>query len=322
MTVDFINEERPILEKEKRCHQPYIGYIAPNGDLIDFNKPFGESGHDGWDNIVTNAFLQFVSYSVKSTSISNPNSNISFPNDIDSLKYPNLDENIIRGIRFIINKNTEDFDTFLNDLNRYLKYKPSDNNQFLFRYNLLSFFKNAYTNRTFFETIGRKIEVISKETFLLRNPHLIKQGDQHLQNKSYLEYLKKELMSCFKDIAIMYLGYDSIERFQPNGKVIKIPYDPREYGSWTRPYSSYFYYTPRIITTSDPNINERFFNHLAMNWEVHVLPRYYWNEQTQRYEIIPFLREFYNNEREENLRKEIEAIKRLVPLKERYKYFR
>ena len=125
-------------------------------------------------------------------------------------------------------------------------------------------------------------------------------------------------MSYFKDIAVCYLRYDSIERFMPNGEIIKVPYN-NNYISCFNPYSTYFWYTPRIITTSYPNINERFFNFKIMNWSIHKLPRYTFNEKTLKYEVEPDYYDFIFSKTEEIYEKEIEAIKRLVPLKERYK---
>ena len=37
---------------------------------------------------------------------------------------------------------------------------------------------------------------------------------------------------------------------------------------------------PRVITSSYPNINERYYNYLLMDWAVHKIPRYYFNETT------------------------------------------
>ena len=65
MSIDYINLERPILAREIASWKPFIGYLSPQGDLIDFNYPFGETGHDGWQNIVTNAFLTYISFYIK-----------------------------------------------------------------------------------------------------------------------------------------------------------------------------------------------------------------------------------------------------------------
>ena len=84
---------------------------------------------------------------------------------------------------------------------------------------------------------------------------------------------------------------------------------------------TYFYKIPRIITTSYNNINERFYNFLLMDWAIHKLPRYLWDEKEQKYIEEPVIRDFYQNDTEEIMKKEIASIKRLVPKKDRYKYF-
>lgn len=322
MTISIIDKEMPIVEWETYCHKPFIGYIAPNGDLIGFNKPFGESGHDGWNNFVTITFLRFVSYIIKENSTENNKNDKCNIETIDSLKYHSLKENVIRGMGFYLNKNSETFEEFLNELdsllNSLLKYKPFNSKTSEFQYQILLFFKKAYSNKNFFESIGRKIEVTSEKDFMLANSWI---DPYDFTKKHYVTHLKLELMQYFKDIAVSYLGYDSLERFGPNGELIKIPYNPSEHGSYFDPYSSYFCYTPRIITTSYPYINKRFYNFKVMNWSIHQIPKYSWNEQTLKFEEEPYYKYFYHNEEEEILEKEIQSIKRLVPPKDRYKYF-
>ena len=65
MSIDYINLERPILARETYSWNPFIGYLSPKGNLIDFNYPFGDPGHDGWQNIVTNTFLTYISFYIK-----------------------------------------------------------------------------------------------------------------------------------------------------------------------------------------------------------------------------------------------------------------
>lgn len=185
-----------------------------------------------------------------------------------------------------------------------------------FMYQLLLFFRNAYKNKRFFESIQRKITIENPDVaknrikYYYRECHL---SDYRLDS-IYEDELKHELLSHFKDICVQYLGYDSLERFQPNGTLIKIPL----YGDYEK---FDFLANPRVITSSYPNTNERYFNYLVMNWTVHKLPRYYYNEKTGIYEKSDFSL-FYQNETEQKLEKEIQSIKKLVPLKERYKYFR
>lgn len=299
MTINFVNEEFEITEKEKYDYEPYIGYIDHKGNLINYNKPFGESGHDGWDNMISDTFLQFVSYTLKGIL---------------------SEDSIIRGMGFFLNENKETFNEFLENLEFYLKYPPRHDDAYgQFKYQILLFFKKAYINKTFFETIGRNIEVISEEEFIRKN--ILEDPYESITN-NYIMYLKKILMQHFKDIVVSYIGYDSIERFQPNGKLIEIPHNWGEFPSFYHYRDSYFYRTPRIITTSCRNINERFYNHLLMGWKIHRIPRYIWNENLQKFEKEQNYMNYVQSEKEEILGEEIKSIKRLVLLKDRYKYFR
>ena len=59
-----------------------------------------------------------------------------------------------------------------------------------------------------------------------------------------------------------------------------------------------------------------------MNWNIHRLPRYMFNEKTGIYEKDKDYLNYYFNDKEKIYEEEIKSIKKLVPLKERYKYFR
>jgi hypothetical protein len=57
-----------------------------------------------------------------------------------------------------------------------------------------------------------------------------------------------------------------------------------------------------------------------MNWKLQQLPRYIFNKETNRFEReMPSI---YKTESDEIYAQEIESIRRLVPLKDRPKYFR
>lgn len=318
MTVEFKKEQ--IVKKEQYKRKPYIGYFSPNGELIDFNILFGESGHDCWKNIVSSTFLGFVSYAIVGTSVqelkSDEDDSEIIKNYIKDLTYPGIDEYVIRGLGKWPDMNLYNFNTFLNYLNTCLeqdKLNYYSNEYDKFKYELLLFFKNAYKNKTFFDTIGRKIEVVSKQDYISNK--CFQNLNDEAKEDFYIYYLKKELMQYFKDIAVMYLGYDSLETFKPNGEFIEIQ-------PWYEKYEFDFEKNPRIITSSYPNTNERYYNYLLMDWCIHKIPRFFYNEQTEKYEPGPDYYRFHQNENEEILEKEIQAIKKLTPLKDRYKYFR
>lgn len=321
MTLEFMEERISSREKEKR--EPYVGYFTPNGKLIDFNVLLGENHHGAWKNPVSGAFLSWVSYIVKDTSIEELKEWAYSPNMVTNNQYPGINEYVIRGYGTDYDFNYADFEWFLQTLYRRINsiediWHTSGRMEgwLAFEYELLLFFKNAYKDKKFFDTIQRKItienpDVIKKSLkYIYRNCNL---SDRELE-ELYRDYLKRELLSYFKDICIQYLGYDALERFTPNGAEIKIPNRNEE-------YNFDFLANPRIITSSYPNVNERYYNYLLMDWEVHRIPRYYYNEQTRVYEKSDF-NIYYQSGKEKKLEQEIQSIKKLVPLKERKKYFR
>ena len=283
MTVDYDKHKSIIVEKERKIHKPYVGYISPSGDLLDFNTKENNNLHDDWDNIVAESFLKFVSFVVESEG---------------------KEERIIRGI----SGENKTFDEFINELDREIASKTNGNKMFDFRKRLLQCLKKAYLNKSFFDSIGREISVIDEDTFRSRKNNIVDFKEE------YLNYLKSELMNEFKDIAIMYLGYDALERFMPNGHIIEVPNG--------KGIETYFDKTPRIITTSNPDTTEKYFNHLIMDWNIHKVPRYYYNEKEHKYEVESIVKSFYDSSESVDLQNEIKSIKKLVPLKDRYKYFR
>ena len=82
------------------------------------------------------------------------------------------------------------------------------------------------------------------------------------------------------------------------------------------------HYYPRIITTSYLNIYERFWNYLLMNWSIHQLPRYTYDEKTGIYTKQSELMDFHVSDREMELKEELEKIKAKTSLDERYIYLK
>lgn len=329
MTIEF--KEEQILKREQCRREPYIGYFAPDGKLIDYNILLGGEGHDDWSNPVSWAFLSWISYIIKGTSIKELKEWAIDYDMVINNQYPGIDEWVKRGYGIDYDFNYETMEIFLENLNNQIAYIEDLYNSAIkfnyeydyfvddykkFEYKLLLFFRNAYKNGKFFESIQRKITI--------ENPEIIKERLRELYSecnlsmdveREYCNYLTRELLSYFKDICVQYLGYDSIERFKPNGTKIKIPY-------YYEDYNYDFLANPRVITSSYLNINERYYNYLLMNWEVHRLPRYNYNEKTGIYEKESEFFTYYQSEKERNLEFEIKNIKKIVPIKERYKYFR
>lgn len=319
MAIEFEKEE--VIKREKFVRETYIGYFSPTGELINFNIMLGSNYHNSWQNPVSWTFLSFVSYIIKNTSIEKlKNSPIGkqYPNTIINNQYLGIDEYVKRGYGYDYDFNYDSFDSFISflekEINRLKRYKYDDVYD-RFKYDLLLFFKNAYNNRRFFDAIGKNIMVEDDITINKRNAakprnHELSYSDEV---KFYREYLQEELLSHLKDICVQYLGYDSLERFGTNNKEIFI--SPHE------EYNLDFNKNPRVITSSYPNVNERYYNYLLMDWRVDKVPRFFFNEQKGIYETHDYF-DYYESEKEKNLEKEIHAVRKLVPINERHKYFR
>ncbi len=331
MTIEF--KEEQIFKREQRQRETYIGYFAPDGKLIDYNILLCGEGHGDWANPVSWAFLSWISYIIKDTSIEELKKWKIDNNIIINNQYLGIDELVKRGYGIDYDFNYETIEQFLETLNDRITHiedlynaaKKYSTDEFVynydyfvddykkFEYKLLLFFRNAYKNGKFFESIQRKITIENPKVVQNRLKQLYSEYHYMEIEQVYREYLIRELLSYFKDICVQYLGYDSIERFKPDGSKIKNPYEDYEFN---------FLANPRVITSSYLNINERYYNYLLMNWEVHRLPRYNYNEKTGIYEKESTFLNYYQSENEQKLEQEIESIKRLVPIKERYKYFR
>lgn len=323
MTIEY--NENYIIKTEKWQNGPLIGYINPKGKIIDFSILIGEYGHDNWKNPVTPVFLKYISYIVRDSKVE------------DLKKYPNYDWyelNKQAGIEEIVKKgydsynlNHESYDNFLEHLNKEFIEKdelirnhnyPIDRRDF-FQRDILKLYMKLYSKKDFFDSLGRRIYVDDEKTICEKYKGIFNPGVfsiEQQQDEFYNNYLIVELMQYFKDICVLYLGYDSIERAWPI-------YDLNIINNVHSRSNGYIFASnPRIITTSARNINERFYNWLLMDWQIQKLTRKVWNEEKKKFEDESYVFDYVYNDKEDIFGKEIESIKRLVPKEERYKYFR
>lgn len=114
MTIEF--KEEQITRREERTGEPFIGYFAPNGKLINYNVALGGNYHDAWRNPVSLAFLAYVSYIIKGTSIEGLKKRALNPNMVTNNQYPGIGEYVIRGYGINYDFNYYDFDCFLETL--------------------------------------------------------------------------------------------------------------------------------------------------------------------------------------------------------------
>lgn len=334
MTIDYNEEE--ILSSEKCYNNPFIGYINPKGDIIDFSLLIGEPGHGNWRNPITPYFLNFISFVVLGENIEKyKNCDIKAIQKLyEYSQYKGFDDIVRRGLSYYEYCNEDNYDSFLNRLNdaikeeeqsrqRHAQFCKKYNYEYRFdnihwnelRYDLMQFFKKCYSKKDFFYSFNRIIKVQNMKTIC----NLYKNwcgGNARKREDFYYDYCVLTLMSYFKDIMVQYLGYDSIERANPDFdlNIINNLYEPS--------YGYKFSNNPKTILTSCSNPNERFYNWMINDWNVKRVPRMYWNEEEKRFvEESPTL-SLYQTDKEEILSKEIDSIRREVPKQYRKQYFR
>jgi len=323
MVIEYKEDE--IVKTEQFTQKPLIGYINPHGKIINYSTLIGEIGHDNWRNPATPIFLKLISFVIKGES-TKWLEDFEFYDLLEKNKYDGFDEVVKRGLEYAQKINYDSYDDFLRELDNMLnvetefaksaaKYYKSYWNRDEFatlRYDLVKLFHKLYSNKDFFNSLGRVVYVES-ESYISKKYHIY---DGVKQSKFYHDYLVVQLMSYFKDFLVQYLGYDSIERAMPDSDLIL--FNNIHDGSHGYTFSD----NPRIIETSCTNINERFYNWLLMDWEIQRVPRYYWNEKEKKFELEQINHSFFQTDKEEILGKEIEAIRNQIPRDKRKAYFR
>lgn len=197
---------------------------------------------------------------------------------------------------YCINELMKDIPKTTKTINNFSQVKACFTKELL-KSRIQYFFLNCYQNEDFFKSFGQSIMLmdynqfkkIYKDKILIELEEDIDAIERYMRTQ-YNTYWHNVILSSFKDVMVQYLGYDSVERVMP-----------------------------RTITTSHINVNERFYNYKLMDFSVFQVPRMMWYEESKIYRPAPIE---YQTEKEEILGKEIESIKKLVKIEERYQYFR
>ena len=323
MTVNYFDEEIKNAESFK-SDGPFLGYISPSGKLIDYTYLIGERGHGNWRNPVTPLFVTYMSYvNLGDNIVKYKDSDKKWYKDLyEKNKYEGLSDSVLRGPTYA-GYNEWDYEKFIinlnNRINEIKKQTHYMNEWDCLKLDLMLFFEKCYSKRDFFNSFGNVVKVPCFELFLEMHGKDLKwlgHTSYSAQEDQYREYVIATLMhSAFKDVLVQYLGYDSIERAIPDNR----PYYLSKnlyHASYGFKYSNY----PSILTSCS-NPNERFYNWKLMNYEIKQVDRMLWNEEEKRYIKSP-IRGYHQSDKELLLGKEIEAIKREVPLQKRKEYFR
>lgn len=286
MQLQFYGKEFDKYERFK-C-KPYIGFFSPKGQLVDYNTELGGS-HGDLGNLVSWTFLLWI----KQKNIIN-DLNLK---GIDTLAKLNVNNGVITNA-----------DIACNSFN-------VKSNLLTLQRDLLHLLNEAEDSESFRECINKKVDVDLFPKSIVRDRKVELSGESIYEIANVFGTKNtKSLLLLLKDICIQYLGYDSIERYKPNNEPIKLP---ELYYLYPDDYLTYFD-KPRIIMTTHSNIYERFYSYLLMEWQVRKVPKYVYNSDTKTFDIDTT---YFKTDKEVALEKEIETIKKHVPLREREKYF-
>ena len=289
----------------------FVGYLNPTGIPVDYSLPFGLGGHDR--NPTTDYFMEY--YIIRTNPYINYEKSGFLPLDYyrkcqskrnNKQLQVNEEKNSIE-LCAIRRKRINDILIHLKEICIY------NNNPFnIMDRDIMQFIANCYSNESFNKGTGKdirfmgKLEFYDKYFYFLskecekKYPREKNETDEEYSsriplwynfNYQYNRYINSALLDVLKEVFICYLGYHSVER------------------------------TPKTITTSVSNIYETFYNYLLNDFTIFQLPRMIFDENLKTYFQIE-QNEFFIPDSELRLKNEIQAIKRLVPINQRGKYYR
>lgn len=326
MSITIPFHQVNIAKTESVVGEVYTGFFSPEGELVENTVKVGNC-HNDWRHPLAKSFIRYISYMI------NGDNKIHFGYDIENDRdaFNNLDD-LLDMLDKEINyceKMYHDYTLHVIELDkthaiktRFVYLNAKDHLIYQkFRLDLLKFFRRTYQSGNFFRSIGRIIRIENKELINNRlnkryenDPDFLKENEETLISEEIIS----SLISNFKTIVVDYMGYDSLERFRPDKTLVKVNrlIDPNP----KIKYDLDFINNPRFISSSHYDIYERFFNYLIMNWDVNQIPGYTLNPDSGIYTKRSDLLLFHETPREREFKEEIIKIKKLVPLKDRYKH--
>ena len=180
---------------------------------------------------------------------------------------------------------------FEKEIKRLVKY-PSDKNDVysVFEADLNKFFYNCYQADTFMDGFGQNCMSLNESEFCQKFCN----GTNRFSKfpKYYYHWYKKRLMlDWYKTVIVQYMHYHLVERCNKG------------------------------ITTCSLKPYETFYNYLLNDFTIHQIPRMVYDFINKRY--IPYEQnKILIPDSELRLKEEIQAIKKLVPLNQRSRYYR
>ncbi len=267
----------------------FIGYLTKNGEILDYSYPLGIGGHD--NNKLTSyfeCFFRMPSHNTWVQEFENKN-NI----NIEEEKW--YAQNRIEYFKARL-----EYTTYFNQ-----KYGPKKDPYIKFTNDLDRFFYNCYQADTFMDGFGQNCIALNKTEFYqkycsTKNIYTKKSEETeeqyHERHNRLFEYdyywhKKNLILDWYKTVIVQYMQYHLVERCQKG------------------------------ITTSNLKPYETFYNYLLNDFTIHQIPIMIYDSTLKKY--IPYEQnQFLVPDSELRLKEEIQAIKKLVPLKERSKYYR
>ena len=286
MTFPFnekvINDEA--ISRKSFKYPNFIGFLNPYGVPISFKDDIGYVGH-GTTPSVLDCFRIYYILKIKDSKWSS---------DFEQFM---MSEEQQRSDKEYYLEKLKKMRTYLkNDLEYEKKFSPAESNYLLemqAKLDVYQFLINCYNAETFFDGVGN-VETCKckREFWITEYKHKDRYDIDDWQfDIVYERYKKKLLIDSFKNVMIQNLGYHSVER------------------------------VPKTITTSSFRIYETFYNYLLNDFTIFQLPKMIYDSEKRKY-VKQTPNEFFLPDSELILKKEIQAIKRRVPIKERAKYYR
>lgn len=295
---DVVNEWKIDCESFKYCH--FVGFLNKLGEKIDYSMPFGLGGHD--NNPTTDLFVNY--FYIRDKSVFENGVHV-FGHDkpLTGLEYEKLIcEDYREELKNALENIRKDNDWQRKHSNSISPYDKLDQD-------LIEFFYNCYQNESFMNGFGKNYYIMNEEEFY-HSPYYQNILKKYPKNEGeddsrynwripamyqfdfmYWNYKMRIILNFFKDTLVQYLGYHSIERI------------------------------PRTITTSEIKIYSTFYNYILNDFTIVRIPKMNYDEDRKMY-VEYNQSDFLLPDSELRLKDEIQAIKRLVPIKDRAKYYR
>lgn len=289
MTLPFEEEVVNDLEYSKYNfeHPQFIGYLNPYGDIIEYSSPLGFGGHDG--NKLTNYFEYYFRM---------PSHDL-FEQQFENKNVINLE---------IEKKYCQDgIQYFKKCIEDYKEYRYMEDPYFKFQKDLDIFFYHCYQSDTFMDGFGKNCMSLNQSEFyeqFCKNNVWYQEGKNDTETEDeykermrrnieydYHWYRKRLMLDWYKTVIVQYMHYHLIERCE------------------------------RGITTSNVRPYETFYNYLLNDFTIHQIPCMVYDRNQKKY-VEYSQNPFLIPDSELRLKEEIVAIKKLVPRKDRVKYYR